>query len=396
MSGAGRTKKGRWRSGQGIAVLVLALLLAVSLALLALLYFTPAKARPVSKAKPLPTVEVKPGKLAASLTVTGNVESESSTDIPVPSVGDVSVITKTPAAAGKKAPYCRPVLEVSGHPVFLLTGGFPLYRDLSVGDRGPDVRQVQAALRQCGYRLAVDGILGTGTQSAIAHMYSKAGYAPHKAVQEAPKVPPTQTDAKEDEDAPPPPPPAQPILPRTETLVGPPSALISKAPQVGQTVGEGTVIGFATGGHHVKLSLRPEQVIRLEAGQKVAIDGGSWQAESTIAAIPTQPDPPAEGQGEAQKSFTIILPLTQTPPAGATSVQCTIAMGNQQDYPKTLPLTALHYEGDKTVVYVLDPKAPDKRRRVEVTVTETGDTAAAIEGPIEPGTRVYADAKPQQ
>ena len=83
----------------------------------------------------------------------------------VPKVGDV---LKPGAVA----------VEVSGRPVLVLKGQIPLYRDLSVGDRGADVKQLQTGLRTAGASIGKDasGVFGEGTLAAVTKLYSDAGY----------------------------------------------------------------------------------------------------------------------------------------------------------------------------------------------------------------------------
>ena len=59
------------------------------------------------------------------------------------------------------------VAEVSGRPVFLLTGTVPMYRALGPGAVGPDVAQLQDGLRELGFKIAdAKGTFGDGTLAA--------------------------------------------------------------------------------------------------------------------------------------------------------------------------------------------------------------------------------------
>ena len=71
------------------------------------------------------------------------------------------------------------LLEVSGRPVFVLSGEIPMFRDLRPGASGEDVEGLQAALDRLGYDLgSVDGELGAATQAAIEALYEDAGFTP--------------------------------------------------------------------------------------------------------------------------------------------------------------------------------------------------------------------------
>jgi peptidoglycan hydrolase-like protein with peptidoglycan-binding domain len=71
------------------------------------------------------------------------------------------------------------VMTVSGRPVFLLGGERPSYRDLGPGVHGPDVEQLEAALRRLGLRPgAVDGQYDASTERAVTELYRSAGFEP--------------------------------------------------------------------------------------------------------------------------------------------------------------------------------------------------------------------------
>ncbi|WP_143200478.1 peptidoglycan-binding protein [Kitasatospora sp. CB01950] len=68
--------------------------------------------------------------------------------------------------------------EVSGQPLYVLKGAVPAYRDLKPGSSGPDVAELQDALREVGHSSGSDrkGEFGPGTQRAVAEFYRALGY----------------------------------------------------------------------------------------------------------------------------------------------------------------------------------------------------------------------------
>lgn len=70
-----------------------------------------------------------------------------------------AVVTALPVRNGGSVSAGTVVAEVSGRPVIVLSGSFPAYRDLRVGDQGADVRQLQRAL-QSTYGVPVTGTYG--------------------------------------------------------------------------------------------------------------------------------------------------------------------------------------------------------------------------------------------
>jgi multidrug efflux pump subunit AcrA (membrane-fusion protein) len=70
-------------------------------------------------------------------------------------------------------------MTLSGRPVFVLSGEQPAYRDLSVGVKGPDVSQLQKALARLGFDPGrTDGVFDAATATAMARLYTSAGWAP--------------------------------------------------------------------------------------------------------------------------------------------------------------------------------------------------------------------------
>lgn len=70
------------------------------------------------------------------------------------------------------------VVEISGRPIIALQGDVPAYRDLVIGDSGPDVQRLNAALAGMGLGLKAEtSIFDEATQQAVEAVYAKAGYA---------------------------------------------------------------------------------------------------------------------------------------------------------------------------------------------------------------------------
>jgi hypothetical protein len=68
---------------------------------------------------------------------------------------------------------------ISGRPVFVLEGRQPSYRDLGPGMRGPDVRQLERALRRhAGMTGPVDSVFDSETEAALTTLYRRHGFAP--------------------------------------------------------------------------------------------------------------------------------------------------------------------------------------------------------------------------
>ncbi|MER6290913.1 peptidoglycan-binding protein [Streptomyces sviceus] len=90
------------------------------------------------------------------------------------------VVTGVFARPGQRVNAAQPLVEYDARPVFALPGAFPMYRDLTVGEEGKDVVQLQRALHSLGRTTGPDpsGTFGAGTAAAVRHMYAEMGYAP--------------------------------------------------------------------------------------------------------------------------------------------------------------------------------------------------------------------------
>ena len=78
---------------------------------------------------------------------------------------------------GDELPEGAVAMEVSGRPVFLLSGKIPVYRDLLPQAEGPDVLQVEEALARLGYLSEEpDGVWTPATEAAVEAWYAAAGY----------------------------------------------------------------------------------------------------------------------------------------------------------------------------------------------------------------------------
>lgn len=71
------------------------------------------------------------------------------------------------------------ILSISGRPVFILQGATPVYRDMSPGISGGDVRQLEESLARLGFDPGpVDGVYDHRTSAAVERLYRKAGWDP--------------------------------------------------------------------------------------------------------------------------------------------------------------------------------------------------------------------------
>ncbi|MBX9394247.1 peptidoglycan-binding protein [Streptomyces sp. TRM72054] len=89
------------------------------------------------------------------------------------------LITGVFARAGQRVGAAKPLVEYDARPVFALPGTLPMYRDLTMGEEGKDVAQLQKALHSLGWVTGSDpsGRFGVGTAAAVKRLYAAMGYA---------------------------------------------------------------------------------------------------------------------------------------------------------------------------------------------------------------------------
>jgi len=126
------------------------------------------------------TVGVERRVLAQTVISRGDVRPQVSILVGVPSSIEGSpVVTAIGVAVGDAVTEGTRVMEVSGRPVFVLTGDVPVYRSLKPGMTGADVAQLQAALTRLGCDTTTDAAVYAGaTKACVAKMYTDAGYEP--------------------------------------------------------------------------------------------------------------------------------------------------------------------------------------------------------------------------
>lgn len=134
--------------------------------------------REAAAAPPTPgivTATVERGDLVRTATLRLTVQRQARTDLPLPTQpDDLSIVTAQPVSAGATLNAGAVATEVNGRPVIALPGDFPYYRTLTVGDRGPDVDQLQRGLMAAGLLHGHDGVFGAPTESAVRKLYEQA------------------------------------------------------------------------------------------------------------------------------------------------------------------------------------------------------------------------------
>ena len=87
------------------------------------------------------------------------------------------MVSAVHVSVGGKAEAGTSLVDVAGRPTFVLPGNLAAYRTLGPAMTGPDVTQLQAALRTLGYKIPEDEkTFGAATKEAVNALYADRGY----------------------------------------------------------------------------------------------------------------------------------------------------------------------------------------------------------------------------
>jgi len=85
------------------------------------------------------------------------------------------VVTKTKCKEGGTVSSGTAPLAVNGSPVLALASSVPLWRDITYGMKGSDVRGVQKELKRLGFKVNVTGVWDVASRSAMKALLKKVG-----------------------------------------------------------------------------------------------------------------------------------------------------------------------------------------------------------------------------
>lgn len=312
-----------------------------------------------------------------------------------------AIISKLTVKQGETLKPGVVLVEVSGRPVFLLQGAVPAYRSLSPGMSGPDVAQLQKALKQVGHSSAPDaaGEYGRGTASAVAALYKSAGYTPVGGAANA-------------------------SLPSGEVVfaIGFPVIVSEMAASVGDAA-EAANISVSFGDLAVRTQVDSRTAQLLRPGQEVeitseilgkSVDGkvvstNSSEPASAADEAGMKPDgetgdepdtgsgaenPEASSGSSAVEQQTILIEPVDSLPASwaGQDVRVTITSASSKEKVLAVPVTAISMGADgKAFVVVSEDSDSSTQRKVPVKLGVTGSglvQVTALEGRIEEGQRV--------
>lgn len=256
---------------------------------------------------------------------------------PSPLKSGAAIVTHLPGV-GARVEAGGVLAEVSGRPVFVLEGSVPAYRDLGPGMSGPDVTQLEEALRGLGLRPGtVDGTYDGTTANAVARMYRRRGYGALLATEA------TLADARPAEAALVPGGYAAPgvQLPADEVVFVPeaPVRVSELTVPVGEPV-DGPLLTVTGSDVVVKGLLPVEQAGRVHAGARVVVDEPSLGIDTVGRVAWVAGRAGTNGADGFHVAFEVAVDRPPAALAGA-SVRLTIAIRSTRTAQLTVPVSAV-------------------------------------------------------
>ncbi|MGW3109530.1 efflux RND transporter periplasmic adaptor subunit [Streptomyces sp. NPDC001100] len=209
------------------------------------------------------------------------------------------------------------LFQVDGTPVLLMYGKAPAYRDLKVGEKGDDVRQLERNLQALGYGgFTVDNTFTAATAQAVKRWQEHLG------------LPKTGTVAK-----------GRVVFSGGELRVGEHKAAVGSVAQPGAEVFTATSIKRQV---HVDLDIADQALAKKNEQVTVTLPNGKT-VSGTITSIgkTVTKKPGADGSGD---KYTVAVDILLDAAGAPNIVQAPVTVGLKSDTKKnvlTVPVTAL-------------------------------------------------------
>ncbi len=292
------------------------------------------------------------------------------------------VVTRIFKSAGSEVSAGTVLAEVAGRPLFAFAGSVPVYRDLTVGETGQDVAQLQTGLESLGYSIGSDepGTFGAGTSAAVTAYYHAIGYSVPQQVTPASGSQPATTTV---------------MVPATELMFVPqlPATVVSYAVTVGQLV-SGPLVTLAMGAPVVDGQLDPADAGLVRAGMSVQIGtegGGGAVGEGTVTSVGTTAQTTNSIAGGSYVAMGVATATALPVSMVGQDVQLTITAAHSAGPVLAVPVAAVFAAPDGGT-YVTVVTARGSQVRVEVQVGVIGDGEVEVTplagATLAPGDRV--------
>ncbi|GAA3808797.1 peptidoglycan-binding domain-containing protein [Cellulomonas soli] len=362
------------------------------------------------------TAPVESRPLTTQYTGTGTFSTGAELTVSVAAPAGMSaVVTAAPVAAGADVQLCDALIEVSGRPVIALGGTLPAYRDLTVGDSGPDVSQLQQALNDCGIKTTVDGTFGTATARGLESLYRRAGYKPVSSATAAltpttasgdgatttstatptvttaqvttaayqraaaDEADPSATAPPAETAAPTPTPSPAPtaIAARGELLFVPAAARVVSIGAVGAVIDTQPALRLTLTGDRFTIAFSAAQRAAIAAGTPVTISRDAWTITLPLPQLPDQAS--VDANGTPTYPVALDLPAPVTADFYGQAGQFTITVGQAEPYDLVVPVSAV-FEDTTGTMYVQRATPASSAMAAPTTEQVTVSVTASAEG----------------
>ncbi|XBH22448.1 peptidoglycan-binding domain-containing protein [Jonesiaceae bacterium BS-20] len=347
---------------------------------------------------PVVTAAVEERALSATVSTMGELKVAGIIEVMPSAPQDrAGVISATPLTKGSSVAWCSPLIEVSGRPLLALEGAVPAYRDLQEGDSGPDVKQLQDALRSCGfYSGASDGVFGANTAKAVRQMYKGNSYKVPTATVEVIASEGARKPASEGSDGtgsgsrgsgeggtlP------GDGTPTTREVVAVPASelgflaaggTVSEVLSVGTPIGEDPGLRITTKGFRVDARINPLDRLDLEAGMPATISIANQNIAVVLPELPDTASKDSGGTGEMYYPVSFSITEDIDPALVGSAVQVSVVVGADTVHPLVVPVTAIYTDaGSGNYVLRSTPDAEAASEKVSVILGESRGGYAAI------------------
>lgn len=282
--------------------------------------------------------------------------------------GAQPIVTRIFLGPGATVHVGQPILEVAGRPIFVFQGTYPAYRDLSPGETGPDVDQLQSNLQVLGYSTGADasGVFGPGTSAAVAAFYRNLGYTP------PPAGGPKSHGA---------------MVPLSEFFFVPtfPATVASLGAHVGGTA-SGSLVTLSMGTPGIKGQLNPADANLVRPGMSVKITDSvtGRSRKGTVVSVSSR----AKSKGSISGGIYLPMKIQPNKPLPASMIgqnlSLTISAAHSSGPVLTVPEAAV-FAGADGGTYVSKVTGANSQVKVAVRVGITGGGLVQVT-PVKAGT----------
>ena len=340
--------------------------------------------------------QVERGDLVATRTLPGVIAAQTEESVALAAVADAarSVVTSSPLSPGAVLSAGELAAWVNGSPVFAIASPFPFYRDLGVGDAGPDVRMLQDNLAQLGLLGTADGKFGQATAQAVAKLYREAGsvVAPQRSLDIATPAPHSATKTTADSE--PVPPAEHPYVPLSAVAAfsSLPAQIIA-VPPVGADVTAGASIGVVSSRQVVRVGVPPDAASVLLPGAAVVVTvSGQQSATGTVDRVfEATAEAVGVGAGGETMKWADIIPATEAELAAVGTAASVVVETRTIATDALLVPTVAVAQHEGTTGIVLRQEADGTFLEVPVSILGSDGGRTAIDAELQPGDRVRVD-----